>query len=85
MAMENSPPKTAFFRSKTGLALIGFLGIAAFFIFTEHRAHLLGVLPYLLLLLCPLMHLLGHRGHGRHKGCGPGEEGNTHGREGGAP
>jgi hypothetical protein len=43
--------------------LIGFLGVAAFFLWTEHRAHLLGVLPYLLLLACPLMHLF-HHGHG---------------------
>jgi hypothetical protein len=31
----------------------------------DHWAHALGVLPYLLLLACPLMHLIhkGHRGH----------------------
>lgn len=45
--------------------LIGFLVVAAFFLWTEHRAHLLGVLPYLLLLACPLMHLF-HHGHGHH-------------------
>ena len=43
--------------------LIGFLAIAAFFLLSEHRAHLLGVLPYLLFLACPLMHLF-HHGHG---------------------
>lgn len=45
-------------------ALIGFLLIGGFFLFTEHRAHLLGILPYLLLLACPLMYLFhsGHRG-----------------------
>jgi len=48
--------------------LIAFLAIAAFFLITEHRAHLLGALPYLLLLACPLMHLFhhGHGGHGAH-------------------
>ena len=45
-------------------ALAGFLAVAAFFLCTEHRAHLLGVLPYLLVLACPLMHLFHHRGHG---------------------
>ncbi len=35
-----------------GLALAIFLAIAAFFLFTEHRAHLLGALPYILLLVC---------------------------------
>lgn len=45
--------------------LIGFLAVAAFFMWTEHRAHLLGALPYLLVLACPLMHLF-HHGHHRH-------------------
>ena len=49
------------------LVLIGFLAIAGFFLFTEHRAHLLGVLPFLLLLACPLMHVM-HGGHGGHGG-----------------
>lgn len=45
-------------------ALTGFLAVAAFFLWTEHRAHVLGVLPYLLLLACPLMHMFMHHGHG---------------------
>ncbi|OIQ83226.1 hypothetical protein GALL_349700 [mine drainage metagenome] len=44
----------------------GFLAIAGFLLFTEHRAHVLGILPYLLLLACPLMHLFMHHGHGIH-------------------
>ena len=47
------------------------LGIISFFLWTEHRAHLLGALPLLLLLaVCPLMHLFMHRGHhhGQHDG-----------------
>jgi hypothetical protein len=50
-------------------ALIGFLTVAAFFLWTEHRAHLLGALPFLLLLACPLMHMF-HHGHGGHGGHG---------------
>ncbi len=47
--------------------LIGFLAIGAFFLLTEHRAHLFGFLPWLLILACPLMHLFhGHGGHGGH-------------------
>lgn len=45
---------------------IGFAAVAGFFLFAEHRAHLLGILPYLLLLACPLMHLFHHHGHGGH-------------------
>jgi hypothetical protein len=44
--------------------LIGFIAIAAYFLFTEHRAHLWGALPYLLLLACPLLHLFHHGAHG---------------------
>ena len=53
-----------------------FLAVALFFLWTEHRAHLLGVLPWLLLLACPLMHMLMHRRHGhRHGGAaGPAEK-----------
>jgi hypothetical protein len=46
------------------LALCVFLAIAAFFLWEEHRAHLLGAIPYLLVLLCPAVHLFMHRGHG---------------------
>lgn len=60
-------------RSQRGAALpwvfFGFLLVAGFFFFTEHRAHLLGALPFVLLALCPLMHLF-HRGHGGHQGHG---------------
>lgn len=45
---------------------LGFLGVAGYFLVTEHRAHLLGFLPFVLVLACPLMHLLHHRGHGEH-------------------
>ena len=46
----------------------GFAVIAFLLLFTEHRAHVLGILPYLFLLACPLMHLFMHHGHGRHGG-----------------
>ena len=49
----------------TKLALLSALAIAAFFVLREHWNHVLGLGSYLLLLLCPLMHLFGH-GHHRH-------------------
>ena len=57
--------------------LVAFLAIAAFFLLTEHRTHLFGALPFLLLLACPLMHLFMHHGHGAHGS----NDGNTEGRE----
>ena len=45
----------------------GFAAIAAFFLLTEHYAHVVPYLPWLLLAACPLMHLFGHaHGHGGH-------------------
>lgn len=52
-------------RSRSGLVFLGFAAIAGFFLWEEHKAHILGVLPYALVLLCPLMHLF-HGGHGDH-------------------
>ena len=52
------------------IVLIAFMAIAAFYLYTEHEAHLLGVFPWLLLLACPLMHMFMHRGHGAHHGHG---------------
>jgi Protein of unknown function (DUF2933) len=48
--------------SKSRIVLIGFLLVIGYFLFTEHRAHVIAFLPYLLLLACPLMHLFMHGG-----------------------
>jgi len=52
------------------IVLVGFLTVSTFFLWKEHRAHILGALPWALLLLCPLLHLFLHRGHGGHGGHG---------------
>ena len=52
--------------SRTWLMFMGFSVIAAFFLFTEHRAHLFGWLPFLFLLACPFLHMFGHGGHWAH-------------------
>jgi hypothetical protein len=38
-------------------------GVGAALLVIDHWAHVFGVLPYLILLACPLMHLFMHRGH----------------------
>ena len=68
-------PSATFWRSPAGIALAVALLATGFYLVTEHRAHLLGFLPYLLVLACPLMHVFMHGGH--HGGHGssqhPGE------------
>jgi hypothetical protein len=59
-------------RSRSALVLAGFLAVAGYFLVTEHTAHVMSALPWLLLLACPLMHLFMHHGHGGHQhGQGP--------------
>ena len=60
---QMTPPP--FWRSRYGLGLLVFGAVAAYFLLTEHRAHFFGALPFLLLLACPLMHVVMHRGHGK--------------------
>lgn len=81
--------------SQRGAALpwvfFGFIAVAGFFFFTEHRAHLLGALPFVLLALCPLMHFFhgghgGHGGHGHHGSTGePSSGAGDPGRPGATP
>lgn len=65
-AHHPNPGQAGFLRSRAGLVMLGFLAIIGVLLFTEHRAHVLGILPYLLLLACPLMHFFMHGGHGGH-------------------
>lgn len=71
---DDEPGQPGFWRSKAGLVAVAFLLIAAFFLLSEHRAHALGALPYLIILACPLLHIFMHRGHGSHGGHAGGDE-----------
>ena len=55
-------------RTRGGIAAL----VVAFYVLREHCAHALGLLPYLLLLGCPLMHLLMPHRHGGHPHHGDG-------------
>lgn len=60
------------------IALVGFLALGAFYLIAEHRAHLLGWWPWLLILACPLLHVFMHGkygGHGDHSGGPQGKRG----------
>jgi hypothetical protein len=62
-------PSTPFWRTRYGAGFLVFGAIAAYFLLTEHLAHVLGALPLLFLLACPLMHVFMHHGHahGNHR------------------
>ncbi len=60
------------------LAVLAFFAIAAFFLLTEHRAHVFGSLLFLLLLACLPLHFFMHREHG-----GKGGHAHPHDKEGG--
>jgi hypothetical protein len=80
--METHPDKTpadhdqarrspSFWSSPPGWVALGFIGVAGYFLVTEHAAHLASILPWLLIASCPLMHLfMHHGGHGNHDHSG---------------
>ena len=63
-----SDSKRVFWLTPNGLAAMGLIGGLLYFLLTEHRAHFIYGLPFLILLLCPVMHIFMHRGHGGHGG-----------------
>ena len=67
--LDDPPPP--FWRSRFGVGCLVLAAVAGWFLWTEHRAHLFGALPWLLLLACPLMHVLMHRGHHGHASSSP--------------
>lgn len=69
--MDPEAPKQGH-RSRPGLwwllAFAAGFALWCLLLFEEHAAHLTAIAPWLILLLCPLMHLYMHRhgGHGDH-------------------
>ncbi len=61
--MRPAPEPNKRLHISVGFGLCLFLSIAIFFLWQEHRAHILGLLPYALLLACPVIHLFMHHGH----------------------
>jgi hypothetical protein len=64
----DEPPPKPWWKSRSGPVLCGFMLVAGFYLLTEHTAHTFGVLPFLLIATCPLLHLFHHHGHGEHHG-----------------
>lgn len=53
---------------KSKYVKIGFILIIAYFLWMEHRAHVIEFLPFILLAACPLMHIFMHGGHDHNHG-----------------
>ncbi len=56
----------SFWISGKGCAALILIGAASYFLLIEHRQHLFEWLPFLIIALCPLMHLFMHGSHGHH-------------------
>ena len=54
--------------------------VALAYLVAEHRPHLLGWIPYLIILACPLTHLFMHRRHGGHEGRHDAQDPSSHKR-----
>jgi hypothetical protein len=53
-----------FARTTQGALVLALSAFALTYFLIWHTVHTLTVLPFALLLLCPLMHVFMHRGHG---------------------
>lgn len=76
--MSTAKSNKSFWLTPNGLAAIALIGAVAYFLLVEHRAHLLQWLPWLIIALCPLLHVFMHRGHGRDDDDRHGHSGHKH-------
>lgn len=61
--MDNEKSGNIFWKNPiTWLCLVG----VGYWVYTYHLEHAMGLLPYGILLLCPLMHIFHHGHHGHH-------------------
>jgi len=56
----------SFWLSPQGIAAMASIAAVSYFLLMEHWVHKIQYLPFLILLLCPLMHIFMHGGHGKH-------------------
>lgn len=76
MDYNETPP--SFWKSPFGMICTVLAVGASVYLYLAHGDHLLALLPYALLAICPLMHLFMHRGHGH---GGPGHGKGVHGND----
>lgn len=77
--VEPVPPERAESSSRVRRVFLVFVVLAAVLLIAEHRLHVLGYLPWLILLACPLMHVFMHHGHGHNgKRTAAADDGSRH-------
>ena len=59
------------FRSYRGWAVLALAIVIGGYLAIWHGTHVAAVLPFLVILACPLMHMFMHGGHGHHHRHGP--------------
>lgn len=57
---------TSFWSSPKGFVALLFIASVSYFLLIEHREHLFQWLPYVIFLMCPLMHIFMHHGQSGH-------------------
>lgn len=63
MTIQSSCP---WWKSSKGIAVLIALAALGLYLIIVHQQHVLGVLPFLVILLCPLSHLFMHGKHEHH-------------------
>ena len=63
---SESNRRSRLIRTPLGWGLSLAVAAAGVYLLVTHTGHVLGALPYLVLMACPLMHIFRH-GHGGHK------------------
>lgn len=72
--MEKLRPTCPWWKSPKGIAILIALAALGVYLIVWHQQHLLGALPFLFILLCPIMHLFMHGGHKHHDHSKEGEQ-----------
>lgn len=70
-------PSCPWWKSPKYIAILIILAALGLYLIIVHQQHVLGALPFLLILLCPLSHLFMHGGHHGKTG----DDGKTHDHE----
>ena len=64
----STKPESSLSIAPSTVVICVLVAISGFILWRDHQAHVLGILPYVLLAACPIVHLFMHGGHRGHRG-----------------